>query len=48
MNGFLKSLAKVAVIAVFNANTVALLAGLTDETVGGVVSGAVLVVNVQV
>jgi len=32
---------KVAVIAAFTANPVALLAGLVDETVGGVVSGAV-------
>jgi hypothetical protein len=39
---------KVAVIAAFTATPVALLAGLVDEMVGGVVSGAVPVVKVQV
>jgi hypothetical protein len=39
---------KVAVIAAFTATLVALLAGLVDETVGGVVSVTAPVVNDQV
>jgi len=39
---------KDALIDVFTATSAALFAGLVDETSGGVVSGAVPVVNVQV
>ena len=43
-----KASLKVALIAAFTATLVALLAGLVDTTVGGVISGAVPVVNVHV